>query len=172
MYIYALNVCHANTCVRKYGLRFYFRSHFSKFTVLNSTYFSFRNLHLIISVLVLIPVSLVYGLHPDNFWTEIIGLTVTNIDLINIFKAIMGLYLGFALLFLLGILISSLWYIASLSNIVFMGGLGLGRTISLITDGVPSQFYLIGGFLELLLAVLGIVIYRKYRKTMGKDYSL
>jgi len=138
---------------------------------LNSTIFSFKNLHLIISVLVLIPASLVYGLRPDSFWTEIIGLTVTDIDLINIFQAIMGLYLGFALLFLLGILIPSLWYTASLSNIVFMGGLGLGRTISLLTVGFPSQFYLVGGFLELLLAILGIVIYRKYRKTMGKDYS-
>ena len=138
---------------------------------MNTKYFNIKNLHLIISVLVLIPASLVYGLHPDSFWTEIIGLNVSDIDLINIFKAITGLYLGFALLFLLGILIPSLWYTASLSNIVFMGGLGLGRTISLLTDGVPSQFYLVGGFLELLLAVLGIVIYRKYRKTMGKDYS-
>lgn len=77
----------------------------------------------------------------------------------------MGLYLGFTLLFLLGILMPSLWYTASLSNIVFMGGLGLGRTISLFADGLPSQFYLIGGFLELLLAVLGLIILRRFGKT-------
>lgn len=138
---------------------------------MNSTNFSFKNLHLIISVLVLIPASLVYGLHPDSFWTEIIGLNVSNIDLINIFKAIMALYLGFALLFLLGILIPSLWYTASLSNIVFMGGLGLGRTISLITDGIPSQFYLIGGFLELMLAFLGLIILRKFGKTAQHQHK-
>lgn len=119
--------------------------------------------------MVVIPASLVYGLHPDSFWNDMIGLTVSNIDLINIFKSIMGLYLGFASLWLFGILKPSYWITATLSNIVFMGYLGLGRTFSLFADGVPSQFYLIGGFLELLLSVLGIVIYRKYGKTLGKD---
>ena len=135
---------------------------------MNTKYFTFKNLHLFISVMVLIPASLVYGLHPDSFWAEIIGLKVSNIDLINIFKAIMGLYLSFAILWLIGIIKPAYWVAATLSNIIFMGGLGLGRTISLFADGVPSQFYLIGGFLELLLAVLGILIYRKYGKTEGK----
>ncbi|MDZ7612753.1 MAG: DUF4345 domain-containing protein [Flavobacteriaceae bacterium] len=126
---------------------------------MNSKYFTLKNLHLIISVMVLIPASLIYGLHPDGFWTDFIGLNVSNIDLINIFKAIMGLYLGFASLWLLGIVKPAFWFTATLSNIAFMGGLGLGRTVSLFADGIPSGFYLTGGFLELLLAFLGIFIY-------------
>lgn len=114
---------------------------------------------------------MMYGLHPGIFWKDYIGLEVSNIDLINIFKAIMGLYLAFAIVWILGIFKEKYWFTATISNIFFMGGLATGRFISEMADGMPSHFYLIGGFLEAMLAFLGIYILLKEKSNTRNNKS-
>ena len=111
-----------------------------------------KNLHLIISIFIVIPVALVYGFQPDLLF----DVTIKSIDEANIFKAIMGLYLTFSILWILGIFNPNYWYAATIANIIFMLGLAFGRVISLMIDGLPSLIFSMGTIGELILAIFGI----------------
>ena len=74
----------------------------------------------------------------------------------------MGLYLGMVVLWLIGIFKPAYWRIATISNVLFMSGLALGRIISLVVDGIPSIAFSIGLALELILALWGIKNLNKY----------
>ncbi|RXR20511.1 DUF4345 domain-containing protein [Flavobacterium amnicola] len=116
-----------------------------------------KNTHLIISSVVVLPVSLIYGFAPEVFFK----LTVSTIDEQNILKAIMGIYIAFAILWVLGICNSKYWKIATVSNFIFMFGLAFGRIISMLFDGIPSPLLLFGVTGELILGVYGIYIYQQ-----------
>lgn len=124
-----------------------------------------KNLHLIISVLLVVPIAFVYGFLPNFISQKLFVFEVSTTDLSNIFKAIMGFYLASVSLWILGILKPKYWEIATFSNIIFMFGLSIGRWISLICDGIPSPILLYGTFGELILAVFGMYQLLKYRKT-------
>jgi hypothetical protein len=62
-----------------------------------------QNLHLIISTLIVIPAAIVYGFQ-ENLLFDV---QINSIDEANMLKAIMGLYLGFASLWILGIINSN-----------------------------------------------------------------
>jgi len=109
-------------------------------------------IHLIISVLIVVPVAFLYGFYPDlNF-----DLYPKTIDELNFYKAIMGLYIGFSILWLLGILKHRYLKIAVITNIIFMLGLGFGRIISILFDGTPTFGYAFGTIAELFLGFYGV----------------
>lgn len=54
---------------------------------------------------------------------------------------------------------------ATVTNVLFMSGLGFGRLISLALDGTPSLKFLIGMLLEFLLAAWGIYNLNLYKKS-------
>jgi hypothetical protein len=110
------------------------------------------NIHLIISALIVIPIGLIYGFCPDLLF----DVHINSIDEFNIFKAIMGLYLLFAIQWLLGIINQNYWKTATISNILFMLGLSFGRFMSIIFDGIPSKLFVFGTIGEL---VLGLYVY-------------
>lgn len=120
-----------------------------------------KNLHLIISILIVVPVALVYGFQPDLLF----DITIKSIDEANIFKANMGLYLCFSVLWILGILKQNYWSAATIANIIFMLGLALGRVISLIIDGLPTLIFSVGTIGELVLAFFGIYQLIKLQKS-------
>lgn len=68
----------------------------------------------------------------------------------------MGLYLGFSILWVLGLLIPKYLKLAIVSNMIFMLGLGFGRVLSMVLDGGPTFGYSFGAFAELFLGVYGI----------------
>jgi uncharacterized YccA/Bax inhibitor family protein len=115
-----------------------------------------KNTHLLISSAVVLPVSLVYGFFPEVFFK----LSINTVDEKNILKAIMGIYIGFALLWILGIFRNKFWKIATVSNFIFMFGLALGRITSMISDGIPSKILLLGVFGELVLGTYGVYVYQ------------
>lgn len=116
-------------------------------------------IHLIISVLIVIPVSFVYGFKPDSQF----NIHIDTIDEHNFFKAIMGLYLGFAIIWILWVFKKNYIKIALVTNTVFMLGLGFGRVLSLIIDGTPNFGYLFGTFAELFLGLYGLWVLKYYR---------
>lgn len=118
-------------------------------------------IHLVISVLIVVPVSFVYGFNPGSQFD--IGLD--TIDEVNQFKAIMGLYLGFSVLWILGVFKASYLKIALMTNLIFMLGLGFGRLLSLLLDGMPTFGYKFGAFAELFLGFYGIWALRLYHHT-------
>ena len=116
-----------------------------------------QKIHLVISTLVVIPVSFVYGFAIDSQ----LDIAPDTIDEHNFFKAVMGMYLGFALLWILGIFKKPYLKAALISNVIFMLSLGFGRLISFVVDGLPSDAYVIGTLGELILGFYGVWVLTK-----------
>ncbi len=115
-------------------------------------------IHLIISVIIVVPVALLYGFAPDSEF----DIHLNTVDEFNAFKAFMGLYIGFSSLWVLGIFKVQYLKMALVTNMVFMLGLGFGRLISIVIDGIPTNAYLYGAIGELVLGFYGIwVLTRK-----------
>jgi hypothetical protein len=122
-------------------------------------------IHLVISVCIVIPVAFVYGFQPDSKF----DIHLNTIDEHNFFKAIMGLYLGFSVLWILGILKNNYLKTAVLTNIIFMLGLGFGRLLSLLIDGIPTFGYIFGTFAEIFLAIYGIWVLKNKNSNFAKN---
>jgi hypothetical protein len=125
-----------------------------------------KNLHLLLSVIVIIPIALAYGLYPKLTLSQLFGIKVETINLTSIFRALMGLYLAVSAVWILGILKPRFWTTATVMNIVFMGGLAAGRLLSLVVDGVPSLYFLAGLLVELLFAFWGLRNLKKYKNSL------
>lgn len=121
-----------------------------------------KNLHLIVSVIFIVPIALVYGVCPELTLSQVFGIKIDTINLTNIFRAMMGLYLGVSAVWIIGILKPKFWITATVTNIVFMGGLAAGRLVSLAVDGVPSIYFSVGLLLELLFAFWGLKNIKAY----------
>ena len=115
-----------------------------------------KNLHLSISALLIIIIALAYGLSPENILPKLFAFQVYSTDLKQVFRAIMGLYLSMACLWITGISKPAYWKTATISNICFMGGLAFGRVVSLVFDGLPNTYFLMGMMLEIILGLWGI----------------
>lgn len=116
-----------------------------------------NKIHLIISVCIVIPVAFVYGFKPELSFDMLLETT----DEHNFYKAIMGLYLGFSALWLFGLFKTTYFKTAIITNLIFMLGLGLGRLLSLITDGVPTSGYVFGTVAELFLGCYGLWVFKR-----------
>lgn len=125
-----------------------------------------KNLHLIISVLIVIPAALFYGLFPNETLPVLFDFEVQSTDLKNVFRAILGLYLAFSTFWIMGILKPDFWKMATLSNFIFMIGLVSGRMLSMVLDGIPSSAFSYGIIGELILAIFALYQYRKYKNSI------
>ena len=119
-----------------------------------------NKIHLIISICIVIPAALVYGFYPELVYPD----SVIGINLQNSLKAVMVFYLGFAWLWVLGILSPKYLKPALISNTVFMLGLGFGRAISFATDGLPALFFTIGTVGEFILGFYGLSLLYNEKK--------
>ena len=111
-----------------------------------------KNIHLIVSVLIVVPVAFIYGFQPDLKF----DIHLNTIDEHNLFKGIMGMYLGFSSLWVLGIFKTNFWKLATITNIIFMLGMGFGRILSIFLDGIPTDDYVFGTIAELVLGIYGV----------------
>ncbi len=125
-------------------------------------------IHLVISVLIVVPVTFYYGFNPSSKFDIFLG----TIDELNFFKAVMGLYLGFSLLWILGIFKADYLKLALVTNLIFMLGLAFGRTLSFFIDGIPTQAYVLGVIGEFVLGLYGLWVL-KYVNVHDKslDYN-
>lgn len=119
-----------------------------------------KHLHLIISTIIVIPTAIIYG-SPTEL-PKHLDISVTTTDLASMLKAIMCLYLGFAVVWILGIWKASYWKMATQLCALFMLALAVGRLLSMLSDGIPSSGYVYGAAGELVLGVYSIVQLRKY----------
>lgn len=118
-----------------------------------------QKIHLIISVIIVVPVAFVYAFYPDSQF-ELFPKTA---DELNFYKAIMGLYLGFSIIWILGVFKSSMLKTAIITNLVFMLGLGFGRLLSMAVDGLPTFGFMFGTFAELFLGTYGIWVLKSIK---------
>jgi len=125
-----------------------------------------ESIFLILVGIGLIPLGITYGTHPlfsllpISFLDEV---EINSVDHANIFSGIMGLYITMALFWILGAFNKSLTIPALWSLIIFMTGIGAGRAISLVTDGIPSNPYLLFLFCEVVFASIGLVFIKTYK---------
>lgn len=104
-------------------------------------------IHLLLSVLIVVPTAIIYGFQLDS----LLNFQLDTLDELNQFKAMMGLYLGFSALWILGIFQSEYLKMAVITNIIFMFGLAFGRVLSIWLDGIPSLAYVFGALGEFVL---------------------
>lgn len=122
----------------------------------------FKNLHLIISILIVVPTAIIYG--SPSILPERLDIQVHSTDLANLLKAIMCLYLGVSLVWLMGIWKPDYWKRATQLNVLFMLSLAIGRSISIMTDGLPTDGYLYGLMAEYILGLYSLFQLKKYSK--------
>lgn len=100
---------------------------------------------LMVMAIGLLPVALSYGAVPETSLPLLYGISDPELSTRHIFRAVMGLYLGMIVFWLVGakrpvVRISALW-----SVLVFVTGIALGRLLSIVLDGWPEPllvFYL------------------------------
>jgi Domain of unknown function (DUF4345) len=102
-----------------------------------------------------------YGIAPKIVLPLLLDVRLETVDMLNICRAIMSLYLAFSVLLLLGIFNRKYWFAATLANIFLMGGLAFGRLLSLILDDFPSPIFLWGMLGEAVLAVFAFYQLKK-----------
>ena len=121
-----------------------------------------KHLHLLVAAITIIIVAIAYGGMPAYILPFLFDIHPAAVDLKHVFRAIMGLYLGMAIFWLYGIYSASYWRPATISNILCMAGLAIGRILSLILDGIPSRTFLFGIGLEVVFAIWGILNLWRY----------
>ncbi|MCG9665020.1 DUF4345 domain-containing protein [Vibrio mediterranei] len=117
---------------------------------------------LLLAVLGLIPIALMYGLVPSITLPFLFDIDASPINVSHIFRAVMGLYLALAVYWLMGAFGTQQMARSALQSlIVFMWGLGLGRAISMVVDGIPNELLVVYLLLEIGFGVVGIVLLKK-----------
>jgi len=93
-----------------------------------------------------------YGFYTNTF----LDLHPETLDEQNFNKAIMGLYIGFSTLWALGLFKESFYKSALISHVCFMLPMALGRLLSIVCDGIPSDLYVYGTIGEFVLGLYGV----------------
>lgn len=121
-----------------------------------------KNFPLIVSGVVIIIIGLIYGLVPDQSIPYFFDFRPETIDLRNILRAQMLLCIGFGAYWLYGAFHESHMKSATISLLIFMGFLALGRFISFLFDGFSDPYFK-GFILELALFWWALLTYLKPR---------
>ncbi len=119
-----------------------------------------KNLHLLISIAIVLPTGIIYG--SPSILTQQLDIQVNTIDLSNMLKAIMCLYIGISIVWFLGICKKEYWKPATKLNILFMLTLAIGRALSIVVDGLPTGGYIFGIIAEFVLGIYSIYQLKKY----------
>ena len=122
---------------------------------------------LIMASLITVLVALGYGAAPHLLLPMVMdfGSAPTDIttDIAHVFRAIMGLYLMLAAFWLWASFKPELYRLAITIQILFMGGLALGRLLSIALDGMPSNLLAFYTLSEIGMAATGLLILAKTR---------
>ena len=118
--------------------------------------------YLLFSAIGLTAVALSYGIAPAYVLPKLMDLTIDGTDLTHIFRAIMGLYLGMIVLWLVGAFRSDFARAAVISEIFFMFGLAGGRLLSIAVDGMPSILLVLYTVVEIAFGIWGVVVLRQH----------
>jgi len=108
------------------------------------------------------PTGIIYG--TSDLLPKLLDIQVHTLDQSNMLKAIMCLYLGISIVWILGIFQEKYWTKATELNILFMLTLASGRFLSIMIDGFPTGGYIFGIIAELLIELYSIYQLKKHHK--------
>ncbi|MEM1433202.1 MAG: DUF4345 domain-containing protein [Pseudomonadota bacterium] len=115
---------------------------------------------LILVGVALAPVAFAYGIVPEVTMPLLFDVDASEVGVRNIFRAVMGLYLALAGFWILGGVRPALRRGALWSLIMFMSGVGAGRSLSMVLDGWPHPLLVFFTGVEVLVALAGVVLLR------------
>jgi hypothetical protein len=118
--------------------------------------------YLVFCAVGLVPIALGYGAQPSASLDALFGIPVDTVNLTHIMRAVMGLYLGMAALWLWGAFSRPMTGPALVSCAVFMLGLAAGRILSLLLDGMPHWLLVVYAVLEVVLGAVAIALYKDH----------
>jgi hypothetical protein len=121
--------------------------------------------YLLFSAAGLFVIAMSYGVAPAAILPRALDVTVEGTDLTHIFRAIMGLYLGMIVLWVLGAFWANLTRAAVIAEVTFMIGLALGRVVSIVIDGIPSVLLVVYAVLEVSMGLWGVLILKRPVRT-------
>ena len=121
--------------------------------------------YLLFSAAGLFVIALSYGVAPAAILPRALDVTVEGTDLTHIFRAIMGLYLGMVVLWVLGAFWANLTRAAVIAEVTFMTGLALGRIVSIVIDGMPSVLLVVYAVMEIAMGLWGALILKRPVRT-------
>ena len=116
---------------------------------------------LIIASITVSIIALLYGVSPVWFASSLLGSGGVDVNMTHIFRAVMCLYLGFAIFWMMAAFCDKYRDVAVLTTIVFSGGLVVGRLISLVLDGQPSPILLVYVAMELSLVPIAYWVWKR-----------
>ena len=123
-----------------------------------------KNLHLSLSAIAILVVGVTYGLYPNTFLPLFFDFNVETTDLNHVFRAMMGSYFALGIYWGYSVLFQRHWRGATYSVVFFMGGLAVGRLLSIFIDGIPSLAFIVGTVLETLFVIWGCINLKVYAK--------
>ena len=116
--------------------------------------------YLIFCAVGIVPIALSYGVKPSISLDALFGITVDTTNLTHIMRAIMGLYLGMAVLWAWGAFNKQITATALVSAAVFMLGYAAGRILSFVLDGMPHWLLVVYTALEIVLGLIAVMLYK------------
>jgi hypothetical protein len=132
----------------------------------------YQKLFLLITSVVLIPIALSYGFIPEGTFKLLYGidLDASDVNLKNILRGLMGLYLAMVALWIIGAFNIRYRITALYALVIFMFGVAFGRLISFIIDGFPYCMLVFFFLSELMLGSIGVhLIVSKNNKKHDSD---
>jgi hypothetical protein len=106
----------------------------------------------------LMPIALSYGVDPAGVLPRALNIRVEGVDQTQIFRALMGLYLGCSAFWAIAAFKPDWQRVAVIFGVFFMFSLAIGRTISLVVDGPASRLLDLYLVLEIFAGVLGLIV--------------
>jgi len=115
---------------------------------------------LILSSATIVVIGSLYGVSPQWFAKTFLGISRLDLDLAHILRAMMFLYLAFALFWLFAAFSDKYRNPAVLTVMLFPAGLVIGRILSVFVDGPPSLLLLVYLVAELIQAPVAYWVFR------------
>lgn len=116
------------------------------------------------AVAIVVPIALSYGLDPSGVLPRILDIEVEGTDQIQIFRAMMFLYLGACLFWGIAAFTPSWQRVATIWAVIFSLSLAAGRIVSLLVDGPASRLLSIYLAVEIAAGLLGLAILEYERR--------
>ncbi len=113
---------------------------------------------LLATAIALFPVSFTYGFLPEGTMNLLFGMdtTVEDINLKNMLRALMGLYLAMVGLWMIGAFQLKYRKAALRTLVFFMFGVAAGRGFSFLLDGIPDWPFVFFFFAEIVMGGVGL----------------
>ena len=120
-----------------------------------------KKYYLLSAALTVFIIALLYGISPYWFANTFLGITDLDLNIAHILRAVMCLYIGLGLFWIIAAFNDLYRNVAILTTVIFAGGLVTGRIISLFVDGQPAPLLLLYVVMELSLVPVGLWVLKR-----------